>query len=67
MSTVEEIESAIQKLPPPQLTQLSQWFEDYLEQTWDARMEADARAGKLSRFKEEAARAREAGELLDCP
>jgi len=67
MSTVQEIESAIEQLPPSQLSQLSQWFEDYLERIWDARMEADAKAGKFAHFKQEITRARSAGEIVDFP
>jgi hypothetical protein len=67
MSTVEEIESAIAQLPPQQLTELSQWFDEYLEQAWDVRMEADAKAGKFSHFKEEIAQAEAAGDLIDFP
>jgi hypothetical protein len=67
MSTVTEIESAIEQLPPPQLSQLSRWFDEYLERAWDAQMEADAKAGKFTRFKEEIARAKAADELIDFP
>ena len=31
MSTVKEIESAIQKLPPAEVKELANWIEDYLE------------------------------------
>jgi hypothetical protein len=65
MSTVQEIEVAIEQLPAPELSKLAQWFEAYLEKAWDARMEADAKAGKFSKFKEEIARARANGELLE--
>jgi hypothetical protein len=67
MSTVQEIESAIEQLQPTQLSQLSQWLDDYIERAWDARMEADAKAGKFAHFKEKIARARETGELIDFP
>jgi hypothetical protein len=67
MSTVQEIESAIEHLPPAELSQLAQWFDTYLEKAWDARIEADAKAGKFAKFKEEIARARANGELLDFP
>ena len=67
MSTVAEIESAIAQLPPPQLSQLSRWFDEYLEKAWDAQMESDAKAGKFSHFKEEIAQARARGELIDFP
>jgi hypothetical protein len=67
MSTVTEIESAIEQLPPPQLSQLSRWFDEYLERAWDAQMEADAKAGKFARFKEEIAQAKASDELIDFP
>ena len=67
MSTVQEIESAIQQLPPPELGQLVRWLDDYLEKAWDAKMEADAKAGKFSHFKEKIAQARASGELIDFP
>jgi hypothetical protein len=67
MSTVTEIESAIEQLPPPQLSQLSRWFDEYVERAWDTQMEADAKAGKFTRFKEEIAQAKAAGELIDFP
>lgn len=31
MSTVKEIESAIQQLPPAEVQELANWIEDYLE------------------------------------
>jgi len=67
MSTVSEIESAIEQLPSPQLSELSRWFDEYLEKAWDTQMEADAKAGKFSHFKEEIAKAKAAGELIDFP
>ena len=67
MSTVQEIESAIQQLPPPELSQLVLWLDEYVEKAWDERMKADAKAGKFSKFKEEIARARANNELLDFP
>jgi hypothetical protein len=67
MSIVAEIKSAIEQLPPPQLSQLSQWFDEYLEKAWDARMESDAKAGKFAHFKAKIAQARANGELIDFP
>jgi hypothetical protein len=65
--SVQEIESAIEQLPAQDLSRLVQWLDEYVEKAWDERMEADAKAGKFSRFKEEIARARANGELLDFP
>ncbi len=67
MSTVKEIEAAIEKLPPTQLSKLSRWFDEHIEQAWDERMEADAKAGKFARFKKEITRAKAAGKLIDFP
>jgi hypothetical protein len=67
MSTVSEIETAIAQLPPMQFTELSRWFDEYREKAWDAQIEADAKAGKFGRFKEEIKKARANGELIDFP
>ena len=67
MSTVQEIESAIRELPSPQLSELSRWFETYLDKTWDARMKADAQSGKLDFLIDEARAERAAGTLRSFP
>jgi len=41
MSTVQEIESAIQRLDEGALGRLSHWFEDYLAEKWEQRFAAD--------------------------
>ena len=67
MSTVAEIETAIAQLPLTQFSELSRWFDEYREKAWDAQMEADAKAGKFDRFKDEINKARANGELIDFP
>jgi hypothetical protein len=67
MSTVPEIESAIKKLDSSQLSELSQWFEEFVAKAWDERVEADAKAGKFAHIKEEISRERAAGDLIDFP
>jgi hypothetical protein len=62
MSTVQEIESAIQRLDEQALGQLSHWFEDYLADKWEQRFAADAQAGKLDKLGEAADRAFERGQ-----
>jgi hypothetical protein len=47
MSTVTDIEKAIQKLPPEQFAQVRDWIAALDGQRWDAQLEADAAAGKL--------------------
>jgi hypothetical protein len=47
METVQEIERAIDALPPEQLEELSQWFEERYSQTVDARLKAGVEAGRF--------------------
>ncbi len=47
MSSVEQIEAAILKLSPQELTQLADWVLDLDEQRWDEQLEKDMEAGKL--------------------
>ena len=61
MSTVQEIESAIEQLDDRSLGQLSGWFEDYLAEKWERRFAADADAGKLDQLGAAADRAFEQG------
>ncbi|WP_404424427.1 hypothetical protein [Nibricoccus sp. IMCC34717] len=61
MSTVQEIEQAIQKLPERDVVVLTQWLDEYAEQQWDKRLAADAAAGNLASLAEEARLARQNG------
>jgi hypothetical protein len=45
--SVEELQSAICQLPAEELGRFSQWFEEFLAEQWDRRIEADIRAGRL--------------------
>jgi hypothetical protein len=47
LSTVQEIERAIEALPPAQLEELSVWFEERYSQAVDARLKADIEAGRF--------------------
>jgi len=47
MSTVPEIEAAIQKLPPEQFAQVRDWIAAVDAKRWDAQFEADVASGKL--------------------
>ena len=61
MSTVQDIEIAIEKLDDSSLGKLSTWFEDYLAEKWEGRFAADVAAGKLDKLGEAADRAFEQG------
>jgi hypothetical protein len=67
MTTIAEIEKAIENLPEPEVKALASWFDRYREQKWDARMEADAREGKLDFLIEEARQERATGTLRRFP
>ena len=59
--SVEEIESAIAKLPPSELARLAAWFEEFQARAWDERLEQDIRAGRLDGLIEEAEKEFESG------
>jgi hypothetical protein len=61
MSTVKDIEKAIERLDDNSLGQLSNWFEDYLAEKWEGRFSADVQAGRLDKLGEAADRAFEQG------
>ncbi len=54
MSTVEEIESAVSQLAPPDYAKFRQWLSDYHNRMWDKEMDQDAQAGRLDALAKEA-------------
>jgi hypothetical protein len=54
MSTVQEIETAIQKLKPQEIHEVADWLQELREELWDKQIQADAKAGKLDKLMEEA-------------
>ena len=54
MTTLETVEQLIEQLSPEELTRFRQWFAEVDGEAWDAQIEADAQAGKLDAFAEEA-------------
>lgn len=60
---VHEIEDAITRLAPSDLSELAAWFEEYQAQAWDDQIARDARAG---RFESLIQRAREQFEQGKC-
>jgi len=53
--SVDELQSAVSQLPANELDEFSRWFEEFLADQWDRRIEADVLAGRLD----------EAGRLAD--
>lgn len=54
MSRVEEIEAAIDGLPPEEYRRIVQWFRAREEKRWDDQMDSDSSAGKLDLLFDEA-------------
>jgi hypothetical protein len=44
---IEELEAAVAHLPPSDLARFSQWFEEFMAEQWDKRIESDILAGRL--------------------
>jgi hypothetical protein len=47
VSTVSEIQRAIVELSSEEKKALAHWFDELMEDAWDAQIEADAKAGRL--------------------
>jgi hypothetical protein len=54
VSTVEEIERAVQGLSPEQLAAFRAWFAEFDAAVWDKQLEADVAAGRLDALADEA-------------
>ena len=67
MSTVQEIEAAIQVLPRDEFSKLWQWWDHYREAAWDRQIDADLTAGKLDKLLAEADRDFAAGRCKPLP
>ncbi len=50
VSTVQEIESAIRRLPRHDLIELRVWFAGFDADAWDRQIEEDAQSGRLDSF-----------------
>jgi hypothetical protein len=54
MGRVEEIEAAIDGLPPEEYRRIVEWFRVREQTRWDEQMDADSSAGKLDFLFDEA-------------
>ncbi len=54
MTKLEDIEKAIEQLPPEQLARFRAWFDAFDGARFDARIERDAKSGKLDKLAEQA-------------
>ncbi|MEM9281125.1 MAG: hypothetical protein AAGA96_04810 [Verrucomicrobiota bacterium] len=67
MSTLEEIEEAIEKLPPEKVFELGDWIQQRIDDQWDSQIESDAKAGRLDDIAAKATAAHRAGDSRDFP
>lgn len=47
MSNVQELEMAVSRLSVDELSQFSEWFEEFISDQWDQKIQADILAGRL--------------------
>ena len=59
--SVHELESEVTRLSKPDLAAFVQWFEDFIADSWDKQIEADAASGKLDHLAKQADAQFEAG------
>ena len=54
MTKLQAIEQAVKDLPPDELEEFRAWFAEFEAAAFDAKIEHDARSGKLDRLAEAA-------------
>ena len=65
--SVDELQAAVSELPAEELARFSDWFEEFLADQWDRRIEADILAGKLDEAGRRADEDFEAGRCTPLP
>ena len=67
MDRVEEIETAIDRLPPEDYSRLIAWLREHEQSRWDEQMDRDSSGGKLDFLFNEAENELAAGPLREWP
>jgi hypothetical protein len=65
MSTIQEIEDAIRKLPAEGLVEFRAWFAEFDAAAWDREFEDDVATGRLDDLAEQALRDLREGRCTD--
>ena len=63
MSTVAEIEKALQTIPLHDARKVADWLQHYLDEKWDTQIDADIDAGRLDKLADKAIEDYHAGRL----
>ena len=61
MTTIQEIEKAIEALPRSEVVELAAWFEEFEAQLWDEQVRSDAASGRFAELRKEAFAEQDAG------
>ena len=61
MSTIEEIEKAVENLAPQELARFRAWFDNFDATRFDEKIERDAKSGKFDELAKEALTAHRSG------
>jgi hypothetical protein len=67
MGSIEEIEQAIEKLPPEEFRRIARWIREREQRQWDERLDRDSASGKLDFLFEEAEAESKDGGLREWP
>jgi hypothetical protein len=65
MSTVTDIEAAVRKPSPKELSAFRAWFTEFDAEAWDKQLEKDVAAGRLNGLAGEALRDFKAGRFSE--
>ena len=63
--SLAELENAVAQLSKDDLNRFNAWYEEYVAEQWDRRIEADVLAGKFDAMCKRADAAFEAGECTE--
>lgn len=67
MDRVEEIEAAIEGLPPEEFGRLARWFRERDQAAWDGQLDSDSQSHRLDFLFAEADEESSLGDLCDWP
>jgi hypothetical protein len=67
VSTLQEIEQAIDQLPRNQAFKLGEWLDLRLNNEWDDQFESDVKTGRLDKVAQEALKEHRAGNSKNFP
>jgi len=54
MTDIQMLQMAVAKLPVSELQQVSEWFDEFISEQWDKKIEKDIFAGRLDALGEQA-------------